>query len=85
MILINNEDIFDEIKSKYVKELVWFVEFNVEKLKVMGFEVIRDQIIMYKNGVICYDIYKVVFFFVDLLRDQRFFEMRWFICYLYWK
>ncbi|KXZ17331.1 hypothetical protein AXI59_18045 [Bacillus nakamurai] len=68
-ILINNEDIPDEIKSKYAKELARPVDFNVEKLKAMGLEVIRDQIITYKNGVIRHDTHKVASLLVDLLRD----------------
>lgn len=42
IILVNSEDIFDEIKCKYEMELVCFVDFDIEELKVMGFEVIRD-------------------------------------------
>ncbi|WKN25917.1 gluconeogenesis factor YvcK family protein [Bacillus velezensis] len=68
-ILINNEEIPDEIKSKYAKELARPVDFNVEKLKSMGLEVIRDQIITYKNGVIRHDTHKVASLLVDLLRD----------------
>ncbi|MBL3627036.1 MULTISPECIES: gluconeogenesis factor YvcK family protein [Bacillus] len=68
-ILINNEEIPDEIKSKYAKELARPVDFNIEKLKSMGLEVIRDQIITYKNGVIRHDTHKVASLLVDLLRD----------------
>ncbi|MGM0860878.1 YvcK family protein [Bacillus atrophaeus] len=68
-ILINNEDIPDEIKQKYAKELARPVDFNVDDLKTMGLEVIRDRIVTYKNGVIRHDTHKVASLLVDLLKE----------------
>lgn len=68
-ILINNEDIPDEIKQKYAKELARPVDFNVDDLKTMGLEVIRDRIVTYKNDVIRHDTHKVASLLVDLLKE----------------
>ncbi|MGW8458746.1 gluconeogenesis factor YvcK family protein [Bacillus atrophaeus] len=68
-ILINNEDIPDEIKQKYAMELARPVDFNVDDLKTMGLEVIRDRIVTYKNDVIRHDTHKVASLLVDLLKE----------------
>lgn len=68
-ILINNEDIPDEIKQKYAMELARPVDFNVDDLKTMGLEVIRDRIVAYKNDVIRHDTHKVASLLVDLLKE----------------
>lgn len=68
-ILINNEDIPDEIKQKYAMELARPVDFNVDDLKTMGLEVIRDSIVTYKNDVIRHDTHKVASLLVDLLKE----------------
>lgn len=49
---MNSEDIPDEIKRKYEMESARPVDFDIEELKAMGLEVIRDQIVTYKNDVI---------------------------------
>ncbi|MCY8213726.1 hypothetical protein MOC18_20725, partial [Bacillus spizizenii] len=38
-------------------------------LKAMGLEVIRDQIVTYKNDVIRHDTHKVASLLVDLLKE----------------
>lgn len=68
-ILVNSEDIPDEIKRKYEKESARPVDFDIEELKAMGLEVIRDQIVTYKNDVIRHDTHKVASLLVDLLKE----------------
>lgn len=68
-ILVNSEDIPDEIKRKYEMESARPVDFDIEELKAMGLEVIRDQIVTYKNDVIRHDTHKVASLLVDLLKE----------------
>ncbi|MFD2679394.1 gluconeogenesis factor YvcK family protein [Bacillus seohaeanensis] len=51
-ILVNNEPVPQEIQSRYDEELAKPVVFDVDALQNMGLDVIFDEVISYKNGVI---------------------------------
>lgn len=68
-ILVNSEEIPDDIRERYAKELAQPVQFNIDDLSAMGLEVIRDQIVTYENGVIRHDTHKVASLLVELLKE----------------
>jgi uncharacterized cofD-like protein len=51
-ILVNNEPVPQEIQSRYDEELAKPVVFDIDALQNMGLDVIFDEVISYKNGVI---------------------------------
>jgi uncharacterized cofD-like protein len=51
-ILVNNEPVPEEIQSRYDEELAKPVVFDIDALQNMGLDVIFDEVISYKNGVI---------------------------------
>ncbi|MGE6630151.1 gluconeogenesis factor YvcK family protein [Bacillus sp. NPDC077027] len=70
-IFVNNEEIPDEIKTRYAEEKSQPVRFDTEALKAMGLEVIRGEIITYDQNVIRHDTLKVASLLVDLLQKKK--------------
>lgn len=68
-IIVNDEEIAQDFREKYAKELAQPVQFNAEKLKDMGLEVIQDRIISYDNNVIRHDTHKMASLLIKLLED----------------
>jgi len=58
-ILVNNQEIPDQIKKRYEKEMAKPVEFDWKRLKDLGLEVIPDQIVSYDQDIIRHDTKKV--------------------------
>ncbi|ALC82413.1 MULTISPECIES: gluconeogenesis factor YvcK family protein [Bacillus] len=66
-IIVNDEEITEDFREKYAKELAQPVQFNAEKLKEMGLEVIQDRIISYDNNVIRHDTHKMASLLIKLV------------------
>ncbi|CAG9620712.1 gluconeogenesis factor YvcK family protein [Sutcliffiella rhizosphaerae] len=58
-ILVNEEDIPEDIATRYKKEFATPVVYDIAVLSEMGLEIVHDKIIRYEDGVIRHDTQKV--------------------------
>jgi uncharacterized cofD-like protein len=70
IILVNEEEIPDQIKSIYEEELAKPVHFDIEALKTLGLEVMTDKIVSYENSVIRHDTTKVAKLLYGILQQE---------------
>ncbi|TFD95848.1 YvcK family protein [Jeotgalibacillus sp. R-1-5s-1] len=70
-ILVNNEDVPEEIRSLYDKQMAEPVKFDVERLRALGLNVVYDKIIMNKNGLIRHDTDRVAEIIVRLIAETK--------------
>ncbi|KKI92934.1 hypothetical protein WQ54_07095 [Bacillus sp. SA1-12] len=69
-ILVNKEEIPDHIKALYEEELAKPVNYDIEKLKALGLQVITDKIVSYENNVIRHDTNKVAKLLYGILQQE---------------
>lgn len=70
IILVNDEEIPDHIKSLYEEELAKPVHFDVDTLTSLGLDVITDNIVCYENSVIRHDTNKVAKLLYGILQQE---------------
>lgn len=70
IILVNEEEIPDHIKSLYEEELAKPVHFDVDTLSSLGLDVITDNIVCYENSVIRHDTNKVAKLLYGILQQE---------------
>jgi len=70
-IFVNDEEIPEEIKATYAKELAQPVVYDVQKLKSLGLEVKLDKIISYEGNVIRHDTNKVASLLYQLIEESH--------------
>jgi len=69
-ILVNNQEIPDQIKKRYEKEMAKPVEFDWKRLRDLGLEVIPDQIVSYEQDIIRHDTKKVAEILYHILINE---------------
>lgn len=69
-IIVNNEEIPEEIKLRYLEEKAQPVIVDVDELQNLGLEVIQDQIVSFKNQVIRHDTKKVAKILYQLVTNS---------------
>ncbi|TDL33136.1 YvcK family protein [Jeotgalibacillus sp. S-D1] len=70
-VLVNNEEIPDEVKSLYDKEMAEPVRFDVDRLQRLGLQVVYDKIITHHNGLIRHDTDRVATIITKLMSKKR--------------
>lgn len=58
-VIVNNKDIPFTIKNRYIEEQAQPVQYDVDRLKALGLQIIADEIITWDNGLIRHDTEKL--------------------------
>lgn len=69
-ILVNNQEIPEEIKKRYEEEMAQPVEFDWERLKELGLEVITESIVSFDGHIIRHDTKKVAEILYQILLNE---------------
>jgi uncharacterized cofD-like protein len=69
-ILVNNQEIPEEIKKRYEEEMAQPVEFDWERLKELGLEVITESIVSFDGHIIRHDTKKVAEILYQILLKE---------------
>ncbi len=68
-IIVNNDNVPDNVLTKYEAEGGEPVEYDEKRLKSFGFEVISDKIVQYNDSLIRHDAKRVSEIILDLVSD----------------
>ncbi len=69
-ILVNNQEIPEEIKKRYEEEMAQPVEFDWERLKELGLEVLTESIVSFDGHIIRHDTKKVAEILYQILLNE---------------
>ncbi|WP_325048967.1 gluconeogenesis factor YvcK family protein [Peribacillus saganii] len=69
-ILVNNEPIPEDVQLKYKEEYAKPVDFDLERLKELGLDIVQEKIISYEGSAIRHDTKKVAALLYKLLQNE---------------
>jgi 2-phospho-L-lactate transferase/gluconeogenesis factor (CofD/UPF0052 family) len=69
-ILVNNESIPPEVELRYKEELARPVQFDLDRIKELGVEVLQEEIATLENNVIRHDTKKVAEILYSLIINE---------------